>query len=131
MVTFWGALYRRYFVPPHIFAGMPDSRGIVLHTFNGQQILMDFATIEIHNVDCLAKGLFEDVYVDENFSAVSDLSFTLCRLLGDLIYSPYIDRYYLRTMIALRGNCATWRRIGLALNYELSGKFCDFGSSDE
>ena len=90
MVTFWGALYRQYFVPPHIFAGMPDSRGIVLHNFNGQLILMDFAAIEIHNVDCLAKGLFEDVYVDENFSAVPGLSLALWRLLGDLIYGPYM-----------------------------------------
>jgi hypothetical protein len=123
-VTFRGALYRQYFAPPHLFAGMPDRRGIVLQNFNGRQILMDFAAIKIRNVSCLAKGLFEEVYVDESFSAVPGLMFTLWRLLGDLIYRPYINRYHPRIMInALHGNCAKWRRIGVALNYGVSGKF--------
>ena len=55
-------------VPPHVYARMRDDRGIALHTFHGQQILMDFAALRTHNTDCLARGLFEDVYLDENFA---------------------------------------------------------------
>ena len=54
--------------PAHLFARVAGDRGIVLHTFHGQQILMDFAALETHNTDCLSRGLFEDVYIDENFA---------------------------------------------------------------
>ncbi|MGA2892836.1 MAG: hypothetical protein ABSE22_08195 [Xanthobacteraceae bacterium] len=54
--------------PAHVYARIPGNRGIVLHTFHGQQILMDFAAIETHHTDCLSQGLFEDVYLDENFA---------------------------------------------------------------
>ena len=54
--------------PPHLFARVAGDRGIVLHTFHGQQIMMDFAVLETHNTDCLVRGLFEDVYLDENFA---------------------------------------------------------------
>jgi len=54
-------------VAAHVFARIPGDRGIALHTFHGQQILMDFAALDTHNTDCLSRGLFEDVYVDENF----------------------------------------------------------------
>jgi hypothetical protein len=54
--------------PAHVYAQVPDDRGIILHTFHGQQILMDFGAIKSHNINCLSQGLFEDVYIDENFA---------------------------------------------------------------
>lgn len=53
--------------PAHVYAAMPDGRGIALHTFHGQQIMMDLGAIPRHNTECLSRGLFEDVYLDENF----------------------------------------------------------------
>jgi hypothetical protein len=41
--------------------------GIILHTFDGQPILMDFGAIEDHDTDCLSRELFEYAYVDRNF----------------------------------------------------------------
>lgn len=213
-------------VPAHVYARVPNDAGIVMHTFHGQQIMMDFATIEAHNTDCLSGALFEDVYVDENFAGcrkihivrdsdefgglsltpaavgsfsgrqVADrskhrqvfalswrlraalryhtqenrfrirrdifrlpilwhageidtvwnekqaelehiieritadfytpanerpgvkpwISLNPWRLIGDLVYKLYVERYYLRIMIAAAcGNPATWRRIGRAL----------------
>jgi hypothetical protein len=53
--------------PAHVYARVPGDRGIVLHTFHGQQIMMDFGAIKSLNTECLAHGLFEDVFIDENF----------------------------------------------------------------
>ena len=65
--------------PAHVYARVPGNRGIILHTFHGQQIMMDFGAITSLNIECLAHGLFEDVFIDENFGGsrkiyiVSDL----------------------------------------------------------
>ena len=68
-------------VPPHIFARMPDSRGVV----QGKQILMDLGAIETHTVDCLAQGIFEDVYVDENFSECRKINRVFVELSGRVL----------------------------------------------
>jgi hypothetical protein len=108
-------------VPPaHVYARVPGDRGIVLHTFHGQQILMDFGAIETHNTDCLANGLFEDVYLDENFAECrkihivrdSDefgiLSLTL-EAVGSFSSRRRVERSKLRQTVAL-----SWRlRTGL------------------
>jgi hypothetical protein len=55
--------------PAFFFSKVPGDRGIIIHTFNGQPILMNFAAIERHDVECLNHGIFEHVYVDRNFSS--------------------------------------------------------------
>jgi hypothetical protein len=56
-------------VPPFIFSQVPEGRGIIIHSFAGQPILMDFASIDHHDTTCLEENIFENVYVDRNFSS--------------------------------------------------------------
>jgi hypothetical protein len=53
-------------VAPFIFFQVPG-HGIIIHTFAGQPILMDFGAIDQHDTACLEEGTFENVYVDRNF----------------------------------------------------------------
>jgi hypothetical protein len=98
-------------VAPFIFSQVPGDRGIIIHTFAGQPILMDFAAIDEHDTECLNHDIFEHVYVDRNFSTnkihfVSDsdefgiLSLTPAAV-GQLPDSPLARRTRLKTWLAL------------------------------
>ena len=50
-----------------------SQNGIFIHTFHGVPVLMDYKVIKHHDVACLDRNSFEDVYVARNFGAVGDL----------------------------------------------------------
>ena len=52
----------------HRFWRVPGQRGLILRTFYGLPVLMDYGSIETHDVDCLERDIFENVYVRQNFS---------------------------------------------------------------
>lgn len=54
-------------LPPFIFWRVGDN-GIIIHSFAGQPLLMDYAAIDHHDTACLEKEIFENVYLDRNFS---------------------------------------------------------------
>ena len=58
----------RPFLPPFRFWRVPGGRGIILHTFFGLPVLMDYAAVESHDSACLDHGAFENVYLGRNFS---------------------------------------------------------------
>jgi len=55
-------------LPPFIFWRI-DGNGIIIHSFAGQPLLMDYAAIERHDTACLDTDIFENVYLDRNFSS--------------------------------------------------------------
>ena len=82
----------------HRFWRVPGQRGLILRTFYGLPVLMDYGSIETHDVDCLERDIFENVYVRQNFSAgglyvVRDLDeFMLISLTPEAIGHRYIPR---------------------------------------
>ena len=54
-------------LPPFRYWRLHDGAGIILHTFHGSPLLMDYGALEHHDVDCLDGKSFEDVYVARNF----------------------------------------------------------------
>ncbi len=53
---------------PFRYWRIPHGRGIILHTFYGGPILMDFEVVSDKHSECLEGGAFEDVYYNENFA---------------------------------------------------------------
>lgn len=56
------------FVSPFRFWYIPGGRGMVLHTFFGLPLLMDFAVVPANHAECLDRDILENVYFSENFS---------------------------------------------------------------
>lgn len=54
-------------LPAHRFWRMPDNRGIVLRTYYGLPVLMDYGAVTDHDVACLDQQIVEDVYALRNF----------------------------------------------------------------
>jgi hypothetical protein len=54
-------------LPAHRFWRMPDNRGIVLRTYYGLPVLMDYSAVANHDVACLDEQIVEDVYALRNF----------------------------------------------------------------
>ena len=52
---------------PFRYWRLPNDGGIILHTFHGGPVLMDYGAIENHDLDCLEHNWFEVVYVARNF----------------------------------------------------------------
>src|ERR1700722_5388357 len=48
---------------PFRYWRLPDGNGIILHTFHGVPVLMDYGAIAHHDIACLEHSSFEDVYV--------------------------------------------------------------------
>lgn len=82
----------------HRFWRVPDQRGLILRTFYGLPVLMDYRSIETHDVDCLEQDIFENVYVRQNFSngglyVVQDSDeFMLISLTPEAIGHQYVPR---------------------------------------
>jgi len=58
-----------YVMPsPFHYWRMPDERGMVLHTFQGVPVLMNFAAVGEKHAECLERNMFEYVYINENFA---------------------------------------------------------------
>ena len=53
--------------PPFRYWRVPDGRGIILHTFFGLPVLMDFEVVPPDHTSCLDHDLFENVYINANF----------------------------------------------------------------
>ena len=51
---------------------LPNQAGIILHTFHGAPMLMDYGTVDRHDVSCLEHHSFEDVYVARNFGGLGE-----------------------------------------------------------
>jgi Carbohydrate esterase, sialic acid-specific acetylesterase len=58
---------------PFRYWRLPDNAGIILHTFHGVPVLMDYKAIEHHDVKCLDSNPFENVYFARNFGPENDL----------------------------------------------------------
>lgn len=56
------------FLPPFRYWRMPEERGILLHTFFGQPVLIDFGVVTADHTRCMDRGAFENVYISSNFS---------------------------------------------------------------
>jgi hypothetical protein len=54
-------------LPPFRYWRLHDGAGIILHTFHGSPLLMDYGAVEHHDIECLVGNSFEDVYVARNF----------------------------------------------------------------
>ena len=52
---------------PFRYWRLSRNKGIILHTFHGAPMLMDFGAVDHHDVACLEQNSFEDVYVALNF----------------------------------------------------------------
>jgi len=52
---------------PFRYWRLSRQKGIILHTFHGAPMLMDFGAVDHHDVACLEENSFEDVYVARNF----------------------------------------------------------------
>ena len=57
----------------HRFWRVPGRRGLILRTFYGLPVLMDYRAIETHNTECLDRDIFENVYVRSNFAECGGL----------------------------------------------------------
>lgn len=55
---------------PFRYWRLPNDIGIILHTFHASPMLLDYGAVETHDLACLDRGSFEDVYVAHNFGAV-------------------------------------------------------------
>jgi hypothetical protein len=55
------------FVPPYRFWRVPGHNGIILHSFYGVPLLMDYGAIETHDLSCLDEDAYENVYLRRNF----------------------------------------------------------------
>jgi len=55
-------------ISPFHYWRVPGNRGIILHTFYGGPILMDFEVVADKHSECLERGDFESVYYNENFA---------------------------------------------------------------
>jgi hypothetical protein len=54
-------------LPAHRFWRIPGNGGIVLRTYYGLPVLMDYAVVTNHDVACLDEQIVEDVYALRNF----------------------------------------------------------------
>lgn len=54
-------------LPPFRYWRMPQGRGILLHTFFGLPVLMDFSVVPPDHTSCLDHDAFENVYISTNF----------------------------------------------------------------
>jgi len=54
-------------VAPFRYWRMPENRGILLHTFFGLPVCMDFSVVPPDHTRCLDRDNFENVYISENF----------------------------------------------------------------
>jgi len=52
---------------PFRFWRVPGGRGLILHTFFGVPVLMDYAVVADDHTACLEQNAFENVYVSTNF----------------------------------------------------------------
>jgi hypothetical protein len=52
---------------PFYYWRVPGGRGIILHTFYGAPVLMDFAMVNANHTECLDRDAFENIYNSENF----------------------------------------------------------------
>jgi hypothetical protein len=55
---------------PFRYWRIPNQNGIFLHTFHGVPVLMDYGSIDDHDVACLEQDVFENIYVARNFASV-------------------------------------------------------------
>jgi hypothetical protein len=55
------------FLAPYRYWRMPEERGILLHTFFGQPVCIDFSVISPDHTRCMDGGAFENVYISSNF----------------------------------------------------------------
>ena len=62
----------------HRFWRVPGRHGLILRTFYGVPVLMDYRSIEVHDTECLEHDIFENVYVRANFSNAA--ACMLCRI---------------------------------------------------
>jgi hypothetical protein len=60
-------------LPPFRYWRMPEGRGILLHTFFGLPVLMDFSVVPATHTSCLDHDAFENVYITENFRGRGDV----------------------------------------------------------
>jgi hypothetical protein len=58
---------------PFRYWRLPNDVGIILHTFHSSPMLLDYGTVVDHDLACLERGSFEDVYVAHNFGAVDQV----------------------------------------------------------
>jgi hypothetical protein len=56
------------FISPFRFWRVAGGRGIILHTFFGLPVLMDYSALERHDSACLDQDAFEIAYLGHNFS---------------------------------------------------------------
>jgi hypothetical protein len=54
-------------LPPFRYWRVPGRRGILLHTFFGLPVLMDFSVVPADHTSCLDHDAFENVYISANF----------------------------------------------------------------
>jgi hypothetical protein len=54
-------------IAPFRYWRMPGNRGILLHTFFGLPVCMDFSVVPADHTRCLDRDNFENVYISENF----------------------------------------------------------------
>jgi hypothetical protein len=57
----------------HRFWRVPFRSGLIIRTFYGVPVLMDYAAIKSHNTECLNEDIFENVYVKSNFAKCGGL----------------------------------------------------------
>jgi hypothetical protein len=83
----------------HRFWHVSGRRGLMLRTFYGLPVLMDYRAIETHNTDCLDRDIFENVYVQRNFSKCGGLhvvrdsdEFMLISLTPEAVGQRYVPR---------------------------------------
>ena len=83
----------------HRFWRVPGRRGLILRTFYGLPVLMDYRAIETHDTACLDRDIFENVYVRSNFAECGGLhvvggsdDFMMLSLTPEAISQPYVRR---------------------------------------
>lgn len=83
----------------HRFWRVAGGRGLILRTFFGVPVLMDYRSIDVHDTECLERDIFENVYVRANFAKGGGLhvvqdsdDFMLISLTADAIGHRYVPR---------------------------------------
>jgi hypothetical protein len=95
-------------LPAFLFRRVSGERGIIIHTFNGQPILMDFAAVERHDTECLSQEIFEYVYVDRNFSSAKVYFVQDSDEFGVLSLTPAAVGYLPNPVAARRTRLGAW-----------------------
>jgi len=66
----------RHSVPPFRIWRVAGGRGMIVHTFFGVPMLIDFSVVPENHTDCLARDTLENVYVTSNFAGCDRIHIT-------------------------------------------------------